>query len=492
MTLNELIQPQEAVFSPETAVIQVINIQYHSGACSGGSLFFALSGSQADGNRFIAEAVENGAVAVVTEKNDLEAQVPVIHVSDARKILARTADRFYGNPQNNLHLIGVTGTNGKTTVCHLVRAIYQKAGIPCGLLGTIHHYIDDSFMQNNGITTPESLDIHRYFSEMIAAGKRACVMEVSSHSITLDRVYGIGFNTAVFTNMSRDHLDFHCNFESYMAAKRRLFENLDPNRDARAILNADDPVFINMKEACPVGSLTYGMIGQPDIYPLHTEMNVEGSKVLLSTPSGEVKVTVHLPGNFNILNTMAAVGVGLTEGIDLGVIAEGIGMVKGISGRFESVQCGQDFDVFIDYAHTPDALGHILKSSKALTRSRLISVFGCGGDRDRGKRPEMGKISTEIADVSVITSDNPRSEVPEAIIEDILTGISGNTNFIVIPDRRKAIQHALDIAEPGDTVVISGKGHEDYQVIGTEKIHFDDREEVCKILDSGKPHSSGY
>ena len=482
MTLDELIQPQEAVLSSETAAIQVTNIQYHSGACSGSSLFFALSGSQTDGNIFVTEAVEKGAVAVVTEKDDLEAQVPVIHVSDARKILARTADRFYGHPQNNLRLIGVTGTNGKTTVCHLVCAIYQKAGIPCGMIGTIHHYIADSFIPNTGITTPESLDVHRYFSEMIDAGKQACVMEVSSHSLVLDRVYGIEFDTAVFTNLSRDHLDFHESYEKYLAAKMLLFKALMPENDAVGVIYYNDPAFSLVREVCRVKCLTFGTSGSPDIRLVKSTMDSMNSRIILETPAGKMDILVRLPGEFNILNAMATVGVGIAENISPDDICTGIEAVERVPGRFERIQCGQDFDVFVDYAHTPDALRKVLSSAKSLTQGRLISVFGCGGDRDKGKRSVMGRISAEIADFTVITSDNPRTEIPDAIVQDILNGIDGENGFRSIVDRREAIRYALKIAMSNDLVLICGKGHEAYQILGAEKIPFDDSEEVRRFF----------
>jgi len=418
----------------------------------------------------------------MTDSGISRGDVTVVRVPDARRAMAVVADRFYDSPQKSLVMTGITGTNGKTTTSHMVKSIFDAGGMNCGIIGTIHHVVgNEKLIAAN--TTPEAPDIHSYLARMVAAGQKACAMEVSSHALTLSRVHGIQFRAAGYLNLSRDHLDFHGDIDGYLEAKSILFSGLPS--DATAVVNWDDRYAEHIMEVARGSSImTFGSSEGCDIRPLKLELGAKESAVALSTPAGVIEFTLPVPGRFNVWNAMAAAGIALACGFPPEVVAEGLGKLRPVRGRYELLDEGQPFTVIVDYAHTPDALERILMSVREITRGRVISVFGCGGDRDRGKRPQMGDISTRIADWSVITSDNPRSENPMDIIEDILDGIGAKDNFEVEPDREAAIKRALEAARPGDTVVIAGKGHEDYQIIGKERIHFDDAETARRILRS--------
>lgn len=454
-------------------------IIYDSRLVKPGSLFMAVQGFAVDGNLFVSDAVSKGAVAVLTDKPGLTAPVPVVQVNDARRAMAIIADRFYGSPQKSLIMTGITGTNGKTTTSYMVRAIFEAGLLDCGLIGTIKHIVSGREVTALN-TTPEAPDIHAMLAEMAANGQTACVMEVSSHALALTRVAGIEFRAAAFTNLTRDHLDFHHTFEEYLDAKSRLFVNLAG--DATAVVNRDDPYADHIiRAAQPSAVMTYGF-EDGDIRVVECSLAPDKTDIVLETPAGLIETCLNIPGRYNVANAMAAAGVAVSCGLPCDVVSRGLAELNTVPGRFETVNEGQDFTVVVDYAHAPDALERILTSVREVTRGRLISVFGCGGDRDRGKRPLMGEISARLADVSIVTSDNPRTEDPRAIIDDILAGVPDTADYVVIPDRKQAIKKAIEMSETDDSVVIAGKGHEDYQIIGKEKRHFDDAETARRFI----------
>ena len=460
--------------------IEVSSIAYDSRNVGHESLFVAVKGFSVDGNDFIGDAIGKGAAAVVTDRPETRADVPIVLVRDARKAMAVIADRFYSAPQSSMVMTAVTGTNGKTTTAYMVKSVFDEGGMDCGLIGTIRHLVGGEEITSVN-TTPESMDIHRYLARMVEAGQSACIMEASSHALALNRVYGIMFRAAAFTNITRDHLDFHGDFNSYLEAKGRLFSDLPG--DATAVVNLDDPhagYIIGVSRGRNI--MTYGFDSGCDIHPVSSVMSPVGTECVIETPAGKAEFVLPIPGKFNVSNAMAAIGIGLACGCPLGTVARGLGSMEPVRGRYERIDEGQPFTVIVDYAHTPDALDRILASAREITAGRLISVFGCGGDRDRGKRPEMGEISARLADFTIVTSDNPRTEEPDAIIDDIVKGIPHMIKYEAIVAREEGIRKALESAGAGDTVVVAGKGHEDYQIIGRKKYHFDDAESVRRLL----------
>lgn len=481
MRLEDLIKGIDGIIISGDMETEITSVDFDSRKVTPGSLFVAVRGYEADGNTYVADAVKKGAVVIVTDEPGLKTSAIKIVAPDARKALAVISDRFHGSPQNSLIMTGVTGTNGKTTTSYMVKSIFDASGLDCGLIGTIKHIIGSKTVESIN-TTPESYDIHSLLARMVTAGQNACIMEVSSHALALSRVYGIRFRAVAFTNITRDHLDFHEDFNNYLNAKMSLFSSL--SGDSTAVINLDDPnagYFINASRGGRV--LSYGFGEKNDIHPVSYELRADGTSMTLQTPSGTMNINLQIPGKFNISNAMAAAGIAVSCGLPNDSIVKGLESLKSVKGRYEIINEGQNFTVIIDYAHTPDALERILTSAREITKGRLISVFGCGGDRDRGKRPIMGEISTKNADLSIITSDNPRTENPDVIIEDILKGVSGD-NYKVVADREKGIIEALGNARANDTVVIAGKGHEDYQIIGKTKHHFDDAEIVRNFLRS--------
>lgn len=475
--LSELLASTHVAEIRGTDALQIDGLSIDSRTVGPGDLFVALRGGQLeDRHAFVDQAVEAGASALVVE-DEVEASVPVVRVASSSRALADIAGRFYEYPHRSLRMVGVTGTNGKTTTTYLLQAMLEGNGFSTGLIGTIEYRIGNR-CEVSGNTTPEAHQLQALLREMVDTGNKAAVMEVSSHGLSLDRVRGIEFEQAVFTNLTRDHLDYHTTYEAYSAAKATLFDNLDP--DAHAIVNADDDATVRMLANCKAQRLTYGAAEDADVRIVGGESHFRGSTVALETPEGPITLDLALTGAFNRYNAAATVAVGLRMGFPLDAIADAL---KGITvpGRFELVDEDQSFGVFVDYAHTADGLDNALRAGRALTEKRLISVFGCGGDRDAGKRPEMGRVSARIADLSVVTSDNPRSEDPEAIVHEILPGV-GDAPHVIEVDRRMAIDRAVALAQPGDLIVIAGKGHEDYQIIGSETIHFDDREEARRAL----------
>jgi len=443
-----------------------------------GHVFVALRGRRADGAAFARQAIARGALWVVAEQpapDDLADRW--VQVSDGRLALALLADGFQRHPSGDMTVVGITGTNGKTTTAHLVASVFEAAGVPCGLLGTVGYRIGTEVRPATH-TTPEAPDVQALLREMVDRGCGACAMEVSSHALSLRRIDGIGFAAAVFTNLTRDHLDFHGNMEAYYLAKRRLFEMLPPG--APALINADDPKAAALVEICgrPV---TYGISRQADISPGPLSYSLDGLTFDVRTPRGALHVRSALVGRPNVYNLLAAVSTAVALDLPFDAIERGIAALPGVPGRFEVVSASADgITVIVDYAHTDDALRNLLETARPLTKGRLITVFGCGGDRDQTKRPLMGAVAGRLSDLIVITSDNPRSEDPARIIEQVQRGITADTRkdssqrLLAIVDRRTAITRAVELARPGDLVLIAGKGHEKYQIIGDQVVPFDD------------------
>ena len=461
-----------------------------------GDCFVAVPGLRQDARRFVSEAVARGAALVVTEGERLDVAVPQILVPSARRALARLAGAYYGHPSRRLTLVGITGTNGKTTTSYLVEALLRARGQRTGVIGTIQYVVGDE-RRPAGQTTPEALELQAMLAEMLARGVGGVAMEVSSHALSLDRVDDLAFDVAVFTNLTQDHLDFHRTFEAYTAAKRHLFELLatSPKRRPVAVVNADDPAADEMVRGLAVPALRFGLGERADVRALEHTSSLDGIRMTVATPRGRVSLASPLIGEHNVRNLLGAVAVGLALDLDLASLAAALAAVDTVPGRFEQVRARQPFLVVVDYAHTPDALERVLATTRKLARGRLAVVFGCGGDRDRGKRPIMGAIAARLCDHVWVTSDNPRSERPEAIIEEIVQGVRGAGlgagRYVAQPDRRQAIRAALGWARPGDAVVIAGKGHETYQIIGTTVLPFDDREIARQALAEGRDTSGG-
>ncbi|KAF1084866.1 UDP-N-acetylmuramoyl-L-alanyl-D-glutamate--L-lysine ligase [Sporotomaculum syntrophicum] len=467
---------------------QVRGIAYDSRQVERDFLFIAIKGFKTDGHLFVPDAVERGACAVI-----LQEAVPVPEgiswalVVNTRKAMAQMSARFYDYPARKMKMVGVTGTNGKTTTANLINAIYRKHRMKTGLIGTIHNCIGERILPVDH-TTPESADLQQLLAEMAAEQVQAVVMEVSSHALVLNRVEECFFDTAVFTNLTQDHLDFHGNMQQYREAKSLLFAGLEQNdyNPGRkwAVVNVDDPAAEQIMAACHVPVMRYGLKQDADIKARDVRVTARGVAFQAVTTVGKIDLQLHLTGMFNVYNALAAVAVGVADNIPLSTIKNALEQVTGVPGRFELVDRGQPFAVVVDYAHTPDGLENVLTTARDITTGRLITVFGCGGDRDRAKRPMMGEIAARMSDMAVVTSDNPRSEEPLNIIEDILAGVRRvkNALFTVVPDRREAIRQAICSAAPGDVVLIAGKGHEDYQIIGSRRLHFDDREEAIAAL----------
>jgi UDP-N-acetylmuramoyl-L-alanyl-D-glutamate--2,6-diaminopimelate ligase len=464
-----------------------------------GGLFFALRGSAADGHGFIPAAVRGGAAALVVEDDSgVPAGIPFVKVADARLAMSLMAALFNGNPSDGIPLVGITGTNGKTTTSYIIEAILEEAGIPAALLGTVsYRFRGNSFPAPH--TTPESIELQRVLGDMVALGARGAVMEVSSHALEQQRVAGCRFDVGIFTNLTRDHLDYHLDMESYLASKKRLFAELlapDKVKPRRmAVVNLDDPYGprIAAAAACPV--LSYGLGPDARVTAREVSFSMAGITGTLETPAGEAEFRSRMTGRFNLYNILAAAATGISLELALASIVRGIEGHKKVPGRLEPVENGRGVGLFVDYAHTGDALENVLTTLAELATGRIITLFGCGGDRDRGKRPVMGEVAGRLSDLSVVTSDNPRTEEPAAIMADIRSGIArlgtreyrveelaggfSEKGYVMVESRREAIRLAASLSREGDILLLAGKGHEDYQIIGTEKIHFDDREEAA-------------
>ncbi len=484
MNLAELIRGLYLQAHSPDLEVEITGIAYDSRQVQPGFLFVAIQGLVTDGHRFVPEAVSRGAAGVLLARPvTVPEGVAWAVVPDTREALAYVSSQFYGEPARGLHLVGVTGTNGKTTTTHLIAALFRARHPGVGLVGTIHSAIGDEILPMRH-TTPESLDLQRLLRRMADAGVREVVMEVSSHGLRLGRVAGLRFDTAVFTNLSQDHLDFHVDMEDYFASKALLFERLD--EEALAVVNRDDPYGLRLLELSRGRVLTYGIREPADVRAGEVRVTPGGVRFTVESAWGAFPVSLRIAGLFNVYNALAAVCVGLDRGFAPDEIAAVLGRVPGIPGRFERVDRGQEYTVIVDYAHTPDGLENVLRAAREIARGQVIAVFGCGGDRDRKKRPLMGAISARGADYTVLTSDNPRSEEPLAIIADIERGYREvrPDGYTVVPDRREAMRRAFEQARPGDVVVIAGKGHEDYQIVGDRRLDFDDRREAAAILES--------
>jgi UDP-N-acetylmuramoyl-L-alanyl-D-glutamate--2,6-diaminopimelate ligase len=476
MNLERLIaalEPREII---RRAPVELRDLVYDVRAVGKGSLFFCVPGMRADGHDFAPEAAERGAVALVVER-PLELDLPQLVVASARSAMAAAADVFFGEPTRELSVVGITGTNGKTTTCFLVYEILTAAGRHPGLVGTVESRIGGE-PRKMARTTPEAIDLQRLFREMLDGGDRSCAIEASSHAIELHRLDRVRFAALAFTNLSQDHLDFHGSMEHYFGAKRRLFLSGD---ETPAAINVDDTFGRRLAaELRALGQervLTFGRAPDADLRPDEIELGAEGTRIRL----GELELCSPLRGAFNSENLLTAVAIARLLGIDDAEIAAGVVALSGVPGRFEVIDRGQPFTVVVDYAHTPDALARVLAAARELARGELICVFGCGGDRDREKRPLMGEIVAELSDLVIVTSDNPRSEKPQAIAKEILAGIEGKQVELEL-DRRAAIEQALSRAREGDVVVIAGKGHELGQEIAGQVFPFDDRVVAAEFL----------
>ncbi|WP_373535480.1 UDP-N-acetylmuramoyl-L-alanyl-D-glutamate--2,6-diaminopimelate ligase [Microcoleus sp.] len=468
---------------------EVKGLSTNSHACGAGDLFLGMPGTRVDGGDFWQSAIASGAIAAIISTQAAE-KTPsqdggtcVIAAADMSQVCGQIATAFYGNPANKLKLVGVTGTNGKTTTTHLIEFLLNEMQLPTAIFGTLYTRWP-GFQQTALYTTPFAVDLQKQLAEAAAAGCKYGVMEVSSHALAQQRVLGCTFEVAVFTNLTQDHLDYHRDMEDYFEAKSLLFGS-DYLKN-RAVINIDDAYGRRIVESLKSEKVwSYSTTDKTaDLYASNLQYQPDGVKGMLHTPKGETAFVLPLVGQFNLSNMLAAVGAVLELGLDLSAIVEKLSQFSGVPGRMERVQISpdQDISVIVDYAHTPDSLENLLKASRPFIPGRMICVFGCGGDRDRTKRPIMGKIVAELADLAVVTSDNPRTENPDRILEDVIAGIPATVKPVVMGDRAAAIRTAIMDAKPGDGVLIAGKGHEDYQILGTEKVHFDDREQARDAL----------
>ena len=461
--------------------IAITSITHDSREVIPGSLFICIKGDHVDGHDFISTALQRGAVAIMTCRKDLvvEGGIPVWSIdSDMTKAMAKLAPFFHDYPARAMHVIGITGTNGKTTVSYMIRAVLQRAGYKVGLIGTLQIMIGiERYPIHN--TTPDAVTLQNTLAKMRAAGVDYVVMEVSSHAIALNRIAGIDFSVTVFTNLTQDHLDFHKTIENYRAAKARLFATTPT--DGTAVINADDPsgAFMELNAKCR--KLTYGIDGDAKIRAENVRIKGDGARFVLRSRFGTAELTLKVTGRFNVYNALAAAAVCLAEQVNIGIIKVALENFAAVPGRFEAVRAGQKFAVIVDYAHTPDGMENVLATARNIVgdTGRIITVFGCGGDRDPLKRPIMGRIAAQMSDIVIATSDNPRTEDPAAILRQVEEGIAekiADKRHECIEDRRQAIFRAMQIAEDNDIVMILGKGHEDYQILKDKTIHFDDKE----------------
>ncbi len=484
MILEEVLAgvPLRAALGPDIARLRVAGLAYDSRRVGKDFLFFAFAGSRVDGAGFAQGAMNRGACAVVSEQpRPANFSGAWIEAEHGRRAMAMAARNFYGHPDERVHFTGITGTNGKTTTSFLIDSILREAGFVTGLIGTIEYRLAGE-RRDAPNTTPESLDTMQFAAELALRGGSHLISEVSSHALALGRVYGFHFHTAVFTNLTRDHLDFHQTMDAYQAAKRLLFSPLDSPPPAWSVLNRGDEASAAMENGRS-HVIWYGLPGNAQLHAENVVTGFDGLRFDLCYEGARQPVESSLAGRINVLNILAASGAALSYGIDLATIARGIAACKAVPGRFERIGCGQPFLVAVDYAHTDDALRNVIQVAREMTHGRVITLFGCGGDRDRTKRPLMGMAAGELSDFVVLTSDNPRSEDPLDIINDALVGLRRfDTPHVAEPDRAKGIRIAIEEARAGDVVVIAGKGHEPYQVLKDRTIHFDDREAAREVL----------
>lgn len=477
----EYIKPEEIINFDKSDNVEITGISYNSKTTKNGDIFICLVGEHVDGHAFIKDACKNGASAIITERNLDNLEIPILVTKNTQLVLSQIAALFYNFPSQQLNLIGITGTNGKTTVSHLVENIFEQAGYKCGLIGTLGNRLSskDDYISTNH-TTPQAPELQKSLKEMLDSDIKHVVMEVSSHSIEQYRVNECNFSGAVFTNLTQDHLDYHITMENYFKAKSKLFSTLDEGK--YAVINKDDPSAHRFIKITPekVRVLTYGINNKADIMAQDVKFSTDGSNFTCITPIGTIDINLLMAGQFSVYNALAALAVGIAENIDLHTCKKALENTQGVAGRFEVVI--REPLVIVDYAHTPDGLLNILNAAKKILPEdgNLICLFGCGGNRDTTKRPKMGKIAEKIADKIIITSDNPRAEDPQQIITDILTGIKSlNSEKIKVEiDRKAAIMLAIKIANKNDIVVLAGKGHENYQILKDKTIYFNDKDEA--------------
>jgi UDP-N-acetylmuramoyl-L-alanyl-D-glutamate--2,6-diaminopimelate ligase len=481
MKLNQVIQNLNVLSSKGNLNIEVTNIQYDSRKVTEGTLFICIKGFNSDGHKYIQSAIEKGAKVFLVQENINIDGYTFIKVEDTRKAMATVADNFYNHPSNKFGIVGVTGTNGKTSITTLLSEILSLNEKKVGLIGTIKIFDGDKEVESNS-TTPESVELQECFNSMLNNGCDYCAMEVSSHSLALNRVDETKFKLGIFTNLTPDHLDFHKDLENYRVAKEQLFyKTIVAN-----IINIDDEggakIYENIKDL-KTPCYTYGIDNSADFRATNIKIDASGVSYKLKTPTYEEDIFVPVPGKFTVYNTLAVIAACYMLNIPKEVVIEGLRNTNGVAGRFETIQNDTGISVIVDYAHTPDALENILNTVKKFAKGNIITVFGCGGDRDTTKRPLMGAISQKLSDICIVTSDNPRTEDPNLIIEDILEGLDkNNENYEVIIDRKEAIEEAIKMAKPEDVVIIAGKGHEDYQIIGKTKYNFDDKKIAIEVL----------
>ena len=476
--LGEVFSHTDANIPSEARNLKIAGIACDSRKVAAGWLFFALHGAKEDGNAFVRDAIAAGAVAIASENvapADLLGNVAWVQVSESRKALATAAANFFGQPANALQLVAVTGTNGKTTTTAIIDSVLRASGAKTGLFGTIaYHTPLGHYPAPN--TTPESLDLQGFLAEIRDAGGKYAVLEASSHALMMDRLWGCHFQSAVFTNLTREHMDFHKNFEDYFAAKRRLFEGTGAGAPDNAILNADDPYSKRLARLAKE-TVTYGIENSADIHVKKFQLAFSGLTFSAHTPKGKLQIHSPLVGRINVYNILAAIGATQAASVPNELIEAGVRKLQSVPGRFQRVDMGQPFLVIVDFAHTDDALENLIKTARELnSKGRVITVFGCGGGKDRTKRPIMGEASGRLSDLTILTNDNPREEDPLKIISDIVVGLQkSNGKYSIEPDREKAIGLALDEARAGDMVLLAGKGHEDYQVLADRTLPWDDR-----------------
>ena len=507
MELKRLIEGVEIKKIVGDTLKEVEGIAYHSKQIGKGFLFAAIRGLEVDGHQFIEEAVQRGAGVVVSEEEREVSDRTLILVPNSRQALAKISSNFYGDPSSRLKLIGITGTNGKTTTTYLLESILKKAGCTVGVIGTINYRFGQRITPAPN-TTPESLDLQRILWEMLKGGTSHVIMEVSSHGLDLDRVFGCQFDGVVFTNLTSEHLDYHKTLEQYFESKKKLFSDslLKSHKKKRfAVTNLDDPRGEKIVRGIDLPVIRYGLSPSCDITADQVTSSFQGLSCRIRTPKGDLSIRSKLIGDFNVYNVLAAVSVGIGMEVSLETLKEGVEGLEGVSGRFEKVENTRGLHVIVDYAHTHDALERVLSGLKRIVENgtqshgKMITVFGCGGDRDRTKRPLMGGVAGKHSDLAILTSDNPRTEDPLAILEEVEKGFKSlpleewhpneielwrsKKGYLKVPDRREAIRMAIRLAQPSDTVLIAGKGHEDYQIIGKKKFPFDDRIEAQKALE---------
>jgi len=484
MRLDKLLEDiYTGELEPSFGCINISSISCDSRKAAKGDMYIALRGAVYDGNDFIEEAVKKGASTVVIDQNSKFSEIKktdicYLTVEDTKNFLHKTVRRFYGNPSRQVTTIGVTGTNGKTTVAYLIEAILNEDQKACGVIGTVNYRAKDTIISATR-TTPDFLDNQKFLADLLRQGTPYCVMEVSSHALTQDRVDGIHFDTGIFTNLTSDHLDYHKTHENYFLSKAKLFTMLEAR--ASAVINVDDSYGRKLCSMTEARIITYGIKQKADVIANDIQLGITGSRFILTGADQTIEIQTKLAGTYNIYNILAAASACIAQGVSLKVIKNGINRLTSIPGRLEYVDCGQDFSIFIDYAHTEDALENVLTAIRHVSDSKVILVFGCGGDRDTSKRRSMGRVAGELADLSIVTSDNPRSEEPRSIIDQIVVGFT-KKNYKIVVNRREAIEQALDVAQSGDIVLITGKGHETYQILDGQRIDFNERKIIEECL----------